>query len=96
VVDFADLFEFGLELLVVLQPSFDPRLHFRADGDLPGPAGGWDRQNPDIMTTALGAFDAAGLMTNLALEERSMQNFGRIRETVRKFLPLPESPIMFH
>src|SRR5918999_1025120 len=68
-IQFADLFDGGLELAIVLQPSPDLRDLFFAGVDLTDVAARVsDRQHPRGMTFAARALRAALAMANRALE----------------------------
>ena len=96
-VQFADLFQFGFQFLVVLQPLLDLRFHFRADAVLLGDtAGVGDAQHPNGMAFAARTFGTTLLMANHALQERTTENLVSGREAGDQFLPLEERLFMFH
>jgi len=96
-VQVADLFQLGLQFVVVLQPLFDLRLHLRPDAVLlGGPSGIADRQYPNRVASAGGALRTPGLMTDDALEKRTAQDLVGGREAVDQFLAAAESLAMFH
>jgi hypothetical protein len=97
VVQFADVFECGLQFLVILQPPLDLRLHLWAEAELLGNAARMtDSEHPDRMTSAARAFGAAFLMADRALYQRTAQNFVERRDVRRQLFPLAKSLFMFH
>src|SRR5579863_6599396 len=92
VIQLADRLQFGLQLLVVLQPSCYLVLHFRPDTELPGdPAGVADRQYPNRMSSATGAFRTALFVAYGPMYQRPAQNLVGGREVGDQFIAPEES-----
>ncbi len=97
VVEFADLLEFGLQQLVVLQPLFDLSSHLWPDAVLLGDAARVaDRQYPSRVPAARCALGTACLVLDGALDQGTAQNLVGGGEASDQFIALAESLFLFH
>jgi hypothetical protein len=97
VIDLTDRFQFGLPLLIVLEPLFDLGPHFGADAELFGDATGIaDGKDPGRMAAAGGAFGATFLVPDSALKQRTTKNIGDGREVSGELQTAPQRLFVFH
>jgi hypothetical protein len=86
-VQFADGFQDGLHLVIVVQPLLDQGFLLGAETDLPGsPAGIADAEDQGGVAAAGGALGAALAMANGAFQQGAAEEEGEVGEASEELL----------
>jgi hypothetical protein len=97
VIDFTNLFQFGLQFVVVVEPLLNLVFLIWPDTVLLGDAAGIaDSQNQNGMAFAASALGTTTFMTNGALKQRTANDLSERGEAAGKFLSGAKGLLAFH
>ena len=97
VIQFANRFQLGPQLLIIPQPALDLGLLFRSNGKLAGPPSGITHgQNPNPMPLSPPTLATSLAVENLAIEQRTPHDLRRIGQSLGEALTGVENLLSFH